>query len=56
MTHNQLEDVPTFEMTDNIHLRACGSVWSRTHCIPMGGSFSAQICTAVGQYFRGENF
>ena len=29
-------------MSHNNRLQACGSVWTRTHCIPMGGSFSAQ--------------
>ena len=42
LNHDQLEEVLRFEMIDNIYLRACGKVWGRTHCIPMGGSFSAQ--------------
>ena len=31
-----------FEMSENVHVQACGVVWSHTHCIPMGGSLSSQ--------------
>ena len=42
MQHQELQEVLNMEMSENIHLQACGSVWAHTHCIPMGGSFSAQ--------------
>ena len=42
MQHKELEEILNFEMSKNIHLQACGLVWSHTHHIPMGGSFSAQ--------------
>ena len=41
MPHNELQGVFHFKMSKNIHLQACGSIWCRTHCIPMGGTFSA---------------
>ena len=40
--HTDLQAVLDFAMSSNNRLQACGSVWTRTHCIPMGGSFSTQ--------------
>ena len=42
MTHEDFCAVLKFEMSKNTYVQANGKVWGRGHCIPMGGSFSAQ--------------
>ena len=42
MTHEDPCAVLKFEMSKNTYVQANGKVWGRGHCIPMGGSFSAQ--------------
>ena len=40
--HENLTDLELFELEQNGRCQACGQVWCRDLCIPMGGSFSAQ--------------
>ena len=40
--HTELAKQINFELQNNNFVWAVGSVWQRTGCIPMGGSFSAQ--------------
>ena len=42
MLHEELQNARRFEMSENVHVKACGRVWLLTHCIRLGGSFSAQ--------------
>ena len=42
MTHDELTSLALFELEQNNRCHACGQVWCRDLCIPMGGSFSAQ--------------
>ena len=42
ITHADLSSKVNFELQNNNFVTAAGSLWQRTGCIPMGGSFSAQ--------------
>ena len=41
--HRQLSDKIKLEVQNNNYALAAGKFWQRTGCIPMGGSFSAQV-------------
>ena len=42
ITHGDLSNKINFELQNNNYVTAAGSLWQKTGCIPMGGSFSAQ--------------
>ena len=50
ISHDELRQVLSFEITDNIHVSTICRLWKRTHCIPMGGSFSAQSADLHGAW------
>ena len=42
ISHQDLPHYVSFELEKNNKCWSVGKLWSRTGCIPMGGSFSAQ--------------
>ena len=51
LLHKDLVRLVTFSLSEENHVWSAGTLWQRTHAIPMGGSFSthnALICTVSG--------
>ena len=42
ISHKELTNLVLFELEKHNRCQACGHVWCRKLCIPMGGSFSSQ--------------
>ena len=58
VSHSALEKTLAFELMENNMCVANGQVWKRLHCIPMGGSFSAQAADlhCVWNVFRHRGY
>ena len=54
ISHDDLAQIVSHELTNNNGCYSTGGLWARTNCIPMGGPFSAQGTDSVWAAYTGR--